>query len=878
MSKAKQRTILIVDDCLEDRETYRRYLTRDKNYDYIILEAELGSEGLELWQNNRLDGVLLDYLLPDSNGIEFLEELQKETQLTNFPVVMMTGQGDESIAVKAMKAGASDYIIKAKITPEELRLAVNSAIDKFNLRAQLRKSQDRLELALDTAVMGTWEWNLQQNTFVCSQLLAQVLDIPENACLTTYQSFLETIHPEDRDIVDRAIKYAISHKSDYWLEFRHLRRDGKIAWIDTRGKIYCDRTNEPLRAIATFTDITETKEREHQRQQFFLQERLVYQIAQQVRQSLDLEEILETTVHQVRLFLDCDRVVIFQFIAADWNGMVLTESVGSDWSAILGKEIYDPCFATNWVEKYKQGRVQKVENIHDGKLTPCHVELLAQFQVQANLVVPILESDNLWGLLIAHQCSTPRKWQDLEISLLKQLATQVGIAIQQSLLFSQVKIELNERKQAQQALENSLQREQLLREEAEKANRIKDEFLAVLSHELRSPLNPILGWSKILLKDGKLNEERKKQALQIIERNAKVQSQLIEDLLDISRILRGKLKLEAEKVSLVSVILSALETVRLSANAKNINLRFLVDTSPGINSNNLNSNNLTEVINTELELWETGIESNYPAYLVLGESARLQQIIWNLLSNAVKFTPKGGKVAIKLEALENQAKITITDTGKGITQEFLPHVFDYFRQADSATTRKFGGLGLGLAIVRYLVEMHGGTVKADSLGQDKGATFTVSLPLLAVDKNAEDNNNLSAEQIESHNLEGLRILVVDDELDSREFISFVLEQDGAEVTTAASAIEALQIFPNLQPDILVSDIGMPDMDGYMLLSEIRSMQPAAGGNIPAIALTAYAGELDRKQALSVGFHSHVAKPVEPDNFIATVLEITRKSV
>ncbi len=873
MSKTTQRTILIIDDCLEDRETYRRYLTRDKNYDYTILEAELGSEGLELWLNHQLDGVLLDYLLPDINGIEFLEELQRETQSTNLPVVMLTGQGDELIAVKAMKAGASDYIVKGKITAEELRLAINSAVDKFNLRAQLQKSQDRLELALDTAGMGTWEWNFQKNTFVCSQLLAQVLDIPENSCLATYESFLQIIHPEDRDIVDRSIKYAISHKSEYQLEFRHLRRDGSIAWIESRGKIYCDRKNELLRAIATFTDITEAKNQEQEIQKFFLQERLVYQIAQQVRQSLDLKEILETTVNQVRFFLNCDRVVIFQFTVPDWNGMVLTESVGLDWLAILGKEIYDPCFASNWVEKYKQGRVQKVENIHDGKLTSCHVDLLTQFQVQANLVVPILEAENLWGLLIAHQCSKPREWQDLEISLLKQLATQVGIAIQQSLLFDRVKIELNERKQTQQALESSLQREKFLREEAEKANRIKDEFLAVLSHELRSPLNPILGWSNILLKDRKLNEERKKQALQIIEKNAKVQSQLIEDLLDISRILRGKLKLEAEKVSLVNVILSALETVRLSVEAKSIDLKFLVDTSQ-----QLNSNNLTEVIDTDLGLWETGIESNYPKYLVLGDSARLQQIVWNLLSNAVKFTPKGGKLTVKLEAIESQAKIIVTDTGKGITQEFLPHVFDYFRQADSATTRRFGGLGLGLAIVRYLVEMHGGTVKADSLGKDKGATFTVSVPLLETDKTKSKDDNLSAYEIESHNLEGLRILVVDDELDSREFISFVLEQDGAEVIQVPSAIEALQIFPNIQPDILVSDIGMPEMDGYMLLSEIRKMQPEAGGNIPAIALTAYAGELDRKQALSVGFHFHIPKPVEPDNFIATVLETTKKSV
>ncbi|MCJ8281985.1 MAG: GAF domain-containing protein, partial [Rivularia sp. ALOHA_DT_140] len=310
--------------------------------------------------------------------------------------------------------------------------------------------------------------------------------------------------------VDKAIKHAISEKSEHRLEFRHVHRDSSISWIDARAKIYCDIKNEPLKVIATFTDITETKHQEWERQQFFLKERLVYKIAQQVRKSLDLTEILEITVNQVRLFLNCDRVLIFRF-APDWNGSVVTESVSPDFTSILGMEIYDPCFANNWVEKYKNGRVQNLEDIHNGELTPCHANLLAQFQVRANLVVPIFESDDLWGLLIAHQCRTPRKWEELEVDLLKQLATQVGIAIQQSLLFNQIQIELKEREQAQEELQHSLYREKVLREEAETANRIKDEFLAVLSHELRSPLNPILGWSRILLQGRKLDKERQNE-------------------------------------------------------------------------------------------------------------------------------------------------------------------------------------------------------------------------------------------------------------------------------------------------------------------------------------------------------------------------------
>ncbi len=768
-----------------------------------------------------------------------------------------------------MKAGASDYISKGKTTSKELRLTINSAIDKFNLHVQLQESQERLQLALETSAMGTWEWNLQKNSFICSQLLAQVLDIPDN--INTYEIFLQTIHPEDREIVDRAIKYAIAKKSEWRLEFRHFRLDGSVAWIDARGKIYCSLKNEPLRVIATFTDITESKRQEHERQQFFLNERLVYQIAQQVRQSLDLGKILQTTVDRVRNFLDCDRALIFRF-APDWSFKLVTESLSPATSAILGAEIYDSCFATSWVEKYKEGRVQHVENIQNGILTACHVDLLTQFQVKANLVVPILGSDNLWGLLIVHNCSTPRKWLELEINLLKQLATQVGIAIQQSMLFNQVEIELNERKQIQQALQNSLQREQDLREAAETVNRVKDEFLAVISHELRSPLNPILGWSTILLR-GKIDEKKQIEALQIIAKNAKIQSQLIEDLLDISRVLSGKLKLKAEPVSLISIILSALETVQLSAEAKNLNLKFLISTLESSDS----SQNSIEFNKTESA--QTPIELNHSQYLVLGDAARLQQILWNLLSNAIKFTPKNENVTVKLEVLKNQAIITVADTGLGINQEFLPYVFDYFRQADSTTTRQFGGLGLGLAIVRYLVEMHGGTVKADSLGKNKGATFTVSLELLKLDRTKVDSNrNLFKDEIEAQDLQGLRILVVDDEQDSREFVSFILEQDGAEVIQVTSAMEALQIFSNLQPDILVTDIGMPEMDGYMLISKIREMQAEAGGNIPAIALTAYAGEIDQKRALAVGFQRHVTKPIEPENLVAIVIQLTTKSV
>ncbi|MFN6571075.1 PAS domain S-box protein [Dendronalium sp. ChiSLP03b] len=414
---------------------------------------------------------------------------------------------------------------------------------------------------------------------------------------------------------------------------------------------------------------------------------------------------------------------------------------------------------------------------------------------------------------------------------------------------------------------------QTAREAAETANRIKDEFLAVLSHELRSPLNPILGWAK-LLQTKKLDEKTILQALKTIERNAKLQAQLIEDLLDISRILQGKLSLNIYPVDLSLVISAAMETVRLSAEAKSIQIHTTLDPNSA---------------------------------KVLGDSNRLQQIIWNLLSNAVKFTPEGGRVDIRLEAGRkedtgtrgqkdaknlsqtlsaspslpipasstlNYAQITVTDTGKGIDPNFLPYVFDYFRQENSTSTRKFGGLGLGLAIVRHLVELHGGTVKAESQGENQGATFTVRLPLLK-DSSEMKQDNTDSEP--SSNLNGVNILIVDDDADTREFIAFLLEQYGANVTAVSSAAETLAALGQSLPDVLLSDIGMPEVDGCMLIRQVRTLPPEQGGQIRAIALTAYAGEMNEKQVLTAGFQKHIAKPVEPADLVEAIANLLQSN-
>ncbi|MBG1270290.1 AAA family ATPase [Nostoc sp. WHI] len=385
--------------------------------------------------------------------------------------------------------------------------------------------------------------------------------------------------------------------------------------------------------------------------------------------------------------------------------------------------------------------------------------------------------------------------------------------------------------------------ERTARNAAESANRVKDEFLAVLSHELRTPLNPILGWAK-LMRSRKLDQATSDRALETIERNAKLQTQLIEDLLDVSRILQGKLNLNFNRINLISVIEAAIETVRLSAEAKSIPILIIIESCVG---------------------------------QVLGDANRLQQVFWNILSNAIKFTPSGGEVKIKLEQLGPEIQICVTDTGKGIAPEFLPYVFDYFRQADSATTRKFGGLGLGLAIVRHLVELHGGTVQVESLGENQGATFTVRLPCLQNEtkgiKDAKDNSFLVKDK--SLPLFGLEILVVDDDADMREFLPFMLEQYGATVITVASAIEALTALSQCQPNVIISDIGMPEMDGYMLMRQVRSLEPEEGGTIPAIALTAYAGEIDYQQAIAVGFQLHISKPVDPEELVKAIASLSK---
>lgn len=456
-----------------------------------------------------------------------------------------------------------------------------------------------------------------------------------------------------------------------------------------------------------------------------------------------------------------------------------------------------------------------------GKMSPHHGMPRGHLPVRSYLAVPVISrgAEVIGGLFFGH--AEPARFTDRSERLVVAIAAQAAIAVDNARLYES---------------------ERTARASAERLSDMKDSFLANLSHELRTPLNAVLGWAQILRRGVKDQGDLQK-GLEAIERSARVQSQLIGDLLDMSRITSGKVRLDVQPLDPISFIDAAIETVRPSAEAKGIRLLSLLDPGAGP---------------------------------IAGDPARLQQVMWNLLANAIKFTPKGGKVQVTLERVNSHIEINITDSGIGIKAEFVPHLFERFQQGDLSTTKAFGGLGLGLSIVKHLVELHGGTVKASSAGEDQGATFAIHLPLTAVRRvSTEERLHPQAAPpamvaFEHVDLSGIKVLVVDDEQDARDLIKRLLSDCSALVLTAGSAGEAMGVIELERPHILVSDIGMPDIDGYELLRMVRARETRDGSRLPAIALTAFARAEDRIRALRAGFVAHVAKPVEPSELLATV--------
>ena len=473
------------------------------------------------------------------------------------------------------------------------------------------------------------------------------------------------------------------------------------------------------------------------------------------------------------------------------------------------------------------------------RVLPAQIERQAFFEL----------SNGQWNIprlrqLLEEILPNHNQFQDLEVEHeFEEIGTKTLLLNAHELAFTEGRSILLAIEDITQRQQFEIERTELLAQEraarlsAEAANTSKDQFISLLSHELRTPLNSIVGWSNQLLRQNNLDEETVTRGLETIERNARLQSQLIEDLLDISRIVRGELRLEFCPISLTSVIETTLETVRLTAEQKEIQLETSLAPDP---------------------IW------------VSGDSNRIQQVISNLLTNAIKFTPEGGRVEIHLTCSTDHAQVRVIDTGKGISPDFLPYMFERFRQFDSASIRKYGGLGLGLAIVRELVELHRGTVTAQSPGEGQGATFTVRLPLTTAP--IESDREPETPQLAS-DFTDIKVLVVEDDDDSRKLLTVLLEQDNANVTAVASAQAALEALNQSLPDIILSDVSMPDVDGYTLMRQIRALPPEQGGQIPAIALTAFASQIDRQQAISAGFQQHVAKPVKIDELTEAIASL-----
>lgn len=721
------------------------------------------------------------------------------------------------------------------------------------IETELRQSEERLSLALKAANQGLYDLNVQTGNAIVSPEYARMLGYEPDEFEETNAKWRDRMHPDDVATVYRVYEeYVAGLHPEYRVEFRQQTRTGDWVWILSIGKIVSwDEQGQPLRMLGTHTDISDRKRAEHALQQYTERLQLLYETTSDLLSTHHPQTLMDQLFYRLQSQMDLHYYYYFQVCEAEGRQYLrLRCYTGISQEQACSFESLE--FGEAMCGLVAQERQQIVLDQSTIKIHP-NAQIINSMGVKAYTGQPLMVHGRLLGTL-SFASLTRTEFTTEEVDLLQAISEQVAIALERS------------------ELVNSLQQQT---DDLAQANRVKDEFLAVLSHELRSPLNPILGWTK-LLQTGKFDAHKTRQALDVIERNVKQQTQLIDDLLDISRILRGKLVLSEAPVDLAFTIESALETMRLAAEAKTIHI-------------------------------ETYCTPLLPP--VLGDAGRLQQVILNLLSNAIKFTSNGGRVVVRLERVEengwNQdpeglsgdnsrrkspspayAQITVSDTGKGIAPDFLPYVFDSFRQEDGKTTRKFGGLGLGLAIVRQLTELHGGTVHADSAGEGTGATFTVRLPLITLQAvNPEGGAITPSSSAHEAVLSGLRVLVVDDEADMRDLVVAILEHAGASVRVAASAAEAFALVDSFQPAVIVSDIGMPHMNGYDFMRRIRSqaanrkLAEEREHSIPpiGIALTAYAMEQDQQQALAAGFQRHLSKPVEPEALVRAIATLVNRS-
>jgi len=721
--------------------------------------------------------------------------------------------------------------VTGKATPEELERA------RAHLAALVASSEDAIVSKTLDGIITSWNAAAERLFgHTASEMLGKSI----------LRIIPEELHHEETEIL---AKLRMGQRISRYETVR-LHKDGRRIEVSLTVSPVRDASGRIVGAAKIAHDITDRRRAELALKEEAEALETLNRVGQAVAAQLDLDRIVQIVTDAATELTGAQFGAFFYNVTSESNESYWLYSLsGAPREAFAqfpmprNTEVFGPTF-------HGQGVVRSDDIRTDpryGKNAPYHGMPPGHLPVVSYLAVPVATHTGtvMGGLFLGHP--RPGVFTERAERLALGIAAQASIAMTHADMFRTLREREAQLKQIANEREQILESERTARSEAERLSHMKDEFLATLSHELRTPLNAIQGWAT-LLRQREVSREDRDRGLETIERNVRAQAQIVNDLLDMSRIISGKIHLEVQPLHLHEVVNNSIEAVRQSASARDIRIHAMLDSSIG---------------------------------LVRGDPNRLQQVLWNLLSNAVKFTPRGGRVQVILERVNSHVEIVIEDTGIGIRADFLPYVFDRFRQADPTTTRRFGGLGLGLSIVKNLVELHGGSVRVKSAGENQGSTFVVALPVSHV--RSEDTTRVQPapvvadplEAIELPRLDGVRVLIVDDEPDGRALIARILEGRGADPISAPSAEEALALLPRERVDILLSDIGMPDMDGYELMRRVRLLDGTRVNPIPAIAVTAYARPEDRQRSLLAGYHMHLSKPIEARELVAGIASLLR---
>ncbi|MBD3886738.1 response regulator [Phormidium tenue FACHB-886] len=804
--------ILLVDDNRDDRVLASRQL-RQAFAQVQITEVGTAAEFEQALAAAAFDIAITDYQLRWSDGITVLKRIK--ARHPGCPVIMLTSIATQKIVLEALKSGLDDYVIKSLSHYVHLPAAVENALERVAAQQRAAGLQARVQTLLNQLDIGVYrltsEGALLEGNAAFLRLLGleALTEISANHTLEPYfqpQDYAELLAQlkQNGEVRDREIQLRCADGTTRWVKIsKAFTRANGITIIDGLMEDISGRKQAEMQ-----------REIEQQRSQFLAEASRLLGASLNPRETL--ENLAELAVPELAdLFI----VDLVETTAITFSEPIVVASDPEKRRILLEmRRCYPPVADANCgVSKVlRTGQPEFVTTSSSAALEEIaedanHLQLLQRLGATAYIVVPMMVHERKFGTIALIKTDAIRSYDRADLEMAEELARRTAIALDNARLY----------------------------QEAQEANRTKDKFLAIVSHELRNPLNSMLGWAQLLRKRH-FEDPTISRAHEIIARNARWQNKLIEDLLDVSRIIQNRLEISRQPVHLAPIIDAAIETLQPNAQDKRIHITSNLDSAVG---------------------------------QVLGDADRLAQIVGNLLSNAIKFTLNGGHVEVCLEQVGSLAQITVTDNGQGIRADFLPFIFERFRQADASKTRAHTGLGLGLAIVRHLVELHGGSVYATSEGEGKGATFTVQLPIHAAAFLTSAAPATGSQDVRIAALAGLRILIVDDDLDNRELIAFILEQQQAQVTTAESAAVAFDIISHTEIDLLISDIGMPGEDGYSLIRRIRTLQSPQKRRLPAIALTAFAKEEDQQASTAAGFQRHLSKPVSPEDLIEVVANL-----